>query len=520
MPTPLLQVDELRIAFGERPVVDGVSFSLAKGSITALVGESGSGKSLTARALLGLLPENPRPSRTGTIRWTDDTGTHELSALAERAWTEWRGRRIGLVLQEPMSSLNPVRRIGTQLRESLPASQRANANTRIADLLHRVGLGSMPDLLRRYPHQLSGGQLQRVCIALALLGAPQLLIADEPTTALDRRVQLDIVRLLRELRDQLGLTLLFITHDLQLVRHLAERTLVMHRGRIVERNATATLFAQPAAPYTKQLLHQPAYSKRSFDPQTPILLEGRHLRKRFVTRRSFWGSARGHRTVFDDLAIQIRRGETVGLLGDSGSGKTTLGRCLLGLEPLDGGSLHWSGKALDTRAERTVAQRLYLQLIFQNPYAALTPRRTVGQLLEEPLRAHQIVPPEAVPAEMKRLLRLVGLDPALFQLRFPAQLSGGERQRVAIARALSVRPQLLVCDECLSALDHAIREQILALLDSLRRDQQLALLFISHDETTVRRFADRVYTLANGRLTPPNGGYLPPGAYSYSPYNH
>ena len=498
MPPPLLQVDKLRIAFGASVVVDEVSFALPPGRIAALVGESGSGKSLTARALLGLLPQNPAPQVSGTITWQTPGEHLRLDTLHEREWTAVRGRRIGLVLQEPMSSLNPTMRVAAQLRE-VPTAEPLDDQA-LLQALEAVGLPDGRRILRSYPHQLSGGQLQRVAIAMALLGRPELLIADEPTTALDADVQTAIIQLLLRLRDTLGIAILFISHDLRLVRRLADEVWVMRAGRIVEQQAAAALFARPQHPYTRSLLAD--FESLPKAPQASVtpLLRGDNLSKSFVTARSFWGTPRTTLPVFKDISLRVNEGEVVGLMGDSGSGKTTLGRCLLGLEAFDAGTLTWRGEPLPTGTHRAVSARLAMQVIFQNPYAALTPRMTVGQLLEEPLRAHAIVPAGQVREEALALLTAVGL-PETYLLRYANQLSGGERQRVCIARALSVRPQLIVCDECLSALDRKVQGDILALLLRLRAERGLAYLFISHDAHTVRRIADRVYRLADGRLT-------------------
>ena len=494
MPSPLLQVDQLRIAFGDTPVVDGVSFALQSGRIVALVGESGSGKSLTARALLGLLPEYPAPQVSGSIVWQPETEAVALHELTDREWTAFRGSRIGLILQEPMSSLHPTLRIRQQLREV------TRNDSEIDRLLIRVGLDDTATVRRKYPHELSGGQLQRVCIAMALLGQPELLIADEPTTALDNAVQQEIIELLRDLRDTSGIAILFISHDLRLVESLADEVWVMRHGKLVEQQATQALFAHPEHPYTRKLLAPISIESASAAPSQCALLHGKNLHKSFVTRRNLLGRVEARHTVFEEVSLTIKPGEVVGLVGASGSGKTTLGRCLLGLLPLDAGQLYWGEKQVSNSTDRDVRLQLAIQVIFQNPYAALTPRMTIGNLIEEPLRAHEMVPRSEARATAMKLLEQVGLS-AAYQNRYAHQLSGGERQRVCIARALAVRPQLLICDECLSALDRKIQGDILKLLLDLRATEGLALLFISHDEPLVRQIASRVYRMANGRLT-------------------
>ena len=499
MAGPLIQAQALRIRFGQRPpVVDGISFSLFPGRIVALVGESGSGKSLTARALLGLLPSRPAPTTGGTIHWQPgSTDTLALHTLDEAAWRSLRGRRIGLVLQDPMNSLHPARTIRKQLAETLPESARTTAH--LVRRLAEVQLQDAERLLNSYPHQLSGGQLQRICLAMALLNEPDLLIADEPTTALDQEVQQEIIRLLLKLRRQRGLAILFITHDLDLVRQLADVVWVMRRGRLLEQQATESLFRHPQTAYTKTLLAPRVRPPQPVAASAPLLLAGRELRKSFV-RTSTWWQRRTVVPVFEGADLYIRRGEVVGLTGRSGSGKSTLGRCLLGLIRLDGGQLDWRGTPLSTGIRRSRRERRLLQVIFQNPYGALTPRMTVRQLLAEPLRVHRIVAPREVDRRVTELLALVKLAPELGD-RYANQLSGGERQRICIARALSVEPQLLVCDECLSALDRAHQLELLELLLDLRDRLQLAYLFISHDLPLVGTIADRVYHLADGRLT-------------------
>ena len=507
---PLLQISGLTLGFGPadtvNPVVNELDLDLREGEIVGLVGASGSGKSMTAAAILQLFPSRAELRQSGRITWTERDGSHtQLPSLSSREWTDYRGREIAMIYQEPMTALNPVLRCGTQLRECFRNRSPATVNREMREALQRVGITDTERILRAYPHLLSGGQQQRVQIAMALALHPRLLIADEPTTALDRDVQLEIIELLRRLRTELGLTILFITHDWSLVEALADRVLVMQKGEIVERGALSDITAQPRHPYTRALLAArptgrltPVQDRRD----TPPLLCAEGLSQRYVTQRNWLGRPQQTLTVFESVSISIYPGEIVGLMGASGSGKSTLGRCVLGLTVPDAGTVTLNGQPLPhvgTPGFR--AARRAVQLVFQDPYSSLTPRRTVRQLVAEPLEVHQMVRADRVEARVRELLTQVGLAPQEVMDRYVTQLSGGERQRVSIARVLSLEPRLIVCDECLSALDTQTQAEVLQLLLTLRAERDLAYLFISHDETVVRAVADRIYHLDKGRLT-------------------
>ncbi len=543
---PLLDIQGLEVAFPRRgpggpqgvprweSVLRGVSLAVGHGEIVGLVGESGSGKTLTALSVLRLVPPPGRVS--GRIR-LDGVGG-DLLTLPEREMRKVRGGRIGFVFQEPATALNPVYTVGFQIAEAVRAHRRVSRREALdeaARLLDRVAL---PDARRRlgdYPHQLSGGQRQRVGIAMALAAGPDLLLADEPTTALDVTIQAQILELLEGLRADLGLSVLLITHDLGIVAETCDRAAVMHRGEIVEEADVETLFRAPAHPYTRSLLaavpgvpsppaplpsalpdHRergdvalsspgasPAFSPLSREVGMRMgeggqggegpLLSARELTKTFPTRR-------GRVSAVAAVDLEIRRGECLALVGESGSGKTTLGRCLVRLIEPDSGRVLFDGEdllALGTKELRT--QRRRFQMVFQDPYGSLDPRQRVGSIVAEPLAIHDRVPRAGRAARVEELLTTVGLDPALAG-RYPHQLSGGQRQRVGIARALAVEPELLVADEPVSALDVSVRAQVLDLLAGLRRRLGLAMLFISHDLAAVAQLADRVAVLYLGRL--------------------
>ena len=503
----MLTVKNLQIRFpGVPPVVRGIDFTVRRGETLALVGESGSGKSLTVRTLIGLQPAGAEISAEEMSFSTSET---PQIPLERSTFPTLRGTRMGMIFQEATDSLNPVRRVGSQLREALVFHQKispASAKTRAHELLERVHLRPAARFYRRYPHQLSGGQNQRVAIALALAGPPDLLLADEPPTALDHDVQTDILELLAELRQTQGLTLLLVSHDLALVERIADRILVMQRGVIVERGTTAEIFRHPEHAYTKALLaarppsspfpqrsdrdrtptgEPPASRHRT--PGAPPLLTISGLGKTYGERRFFRRAAPV--PVLKNFALDLPRGVSVGLLGPSGSGKTTVGKCVLKLVEPDTGSIQFGDVDLTQLTERQFRPyRARLQMVLQNPYAALNPRRRVGDLLAEVVRVH---PAKAAPHRSDDLLRTVGLDPERFRARYPRTLSGGERQRVSLARALATQPELLVLDEPVSALDVRARAALIRLLNDLRRDHQLTYLVISHDPTTLAELCDR-----------------------------
>lgn len=497
MNAPLLRVSGLRIVLPPRPdaLVDGVDFTLASGECLALVGASGSGKSLTSTALIGLLPAAARVS--GSIVFAGE----ELIGTASDRWRRVRGGGIGMVWQDSQASLHPLRRIGTQLVEALRhagTATRAAARHRAVDLLTEVGIDRPAERLASYPHELSGGQRQRVLIALALAADPRLLIADEATSALDSTVRLQIVELLDRLRRERGLALLFVSHDLALVRRIADRVAVLDQGRLVELADTATLFAAPVHEQTRALLAVRNPSSAAAPAAATVLLQLDGLDASFLPA-GFWGATR--RMALRDIGFGLCAGRTLAIVGESGSGKSTLLRCLLGLHRADRGRLLLDGQAFDLSDLADAAPlRRRLQLVFQDPGASLDPLWRVGDIVAEPLRlGRQPLPREERGRRVAALLADVDLDPAL-ALRHPHALSGGQRQRVAIARALAAQPSALLLDEATSALDVRVQHQILQLLRRLQRERGLALLFVTHDLDLVADFADDVGVLWRGEL--------------------
>ncbi|PWJ18076.1 ABC transporter ATP-binding protein [Jannaschia seohaensis] len=479
MTEPLIRVAGLGLSIHDMPILQDVSLDIAPGRVTALVGESGSGKSMTALALIGLLPEGSQTTGTATLDRRD------LLTLPERAWLDLRGNDIGMIFQEPMTALNPVQTIGAQVSETLRlrGTGRAEAERIARDRLDRVGLAHVP--LDRYPHQLSGGQRQRVCIAMVIARRPRLLIADEPTTALDVTTQAGILALLRDLVEEQGMALLLITHDLGVVARTADHVAVMQTGRIVEQGATEALFRTHAHPYTRDLLaaSRPAPRQPRAHATAPV------LETRAVTRRY------GATTAVDAVSFTLHRGESLGLVGESGCGKSTLTRALLGLEPVQGGEIALMGAPGGTAM--TNAQRARLSVVFQDPYGSFDPRWTVARIVTEPF--HLTGRPQDARARAAKALEQVGLS-ASDLAKYPHEFSGGQRQRIAIARALITEPEVLVLDEAVSALDVRVRAQVLRLLDDLQARLGLAYLFISHDLTVVRAICDRVLVMQNGRF--------------------
>ena len=484
----MLHVENLRIEFGPPKVmaVGGISLVLHPGETLGIVGESGSGKSLTLLSLLGLQPAAATLT-ADRLQFVPTSGpAHSLTQHPEAV----RGRHIGIVFQEPDASLNPVLRIGTQLGEVLRihGTPKEKLRSEALDLLRRVRLPEAERIYDSYPHQLSGGQKQRIMIALALAPRPAILLADEPTTALDPEVQYEILDLLAALKQTEGLSMIFVSHDLSVIRRVAERVLVMRHGEIVERGGVAELFERPQHPYTRELLSKDA-PRTIATTANEALVEVKGLTK-IYTRSGFWGRKRHRLPVLNQVNLTIRRGEWLGLVGPSGSGKTTLGRCILGLESYQEGQVFFNSKNIRELPERSFRSRA--QIIFQNPYATLNPSMTVEETLREVIRFHH--PKQNLEQRTAELLELVQL-PRTHGPRFPGQLSGGERQRVSIARALAVEPEFLVCDEIVSALDVSVQREILLLLGELRTRLGLTYLFISHDAEVVARVCERVVVL-------------------------
>lgn len=493
----LLSVTDLHIAYAGTPAVKGVSFTVNRGEVVAVVGESGSGKSTTAHAVLGLLSGSGHITG-GTVEFEGE----RIDAYADRAWQQIRGARIGLVPQDPTTSLNPVTRIGDQVAEVLRIhglADRRKARLDAVEVLERAGI-DRPDIrARQYPHELSGGMRQRVLIGIALVANPALVIADEPTSALDVTVQRRILDHLGERIAESGAAVLLITHDLGVAADRADRILVMQGGQIVESGLTADILGNPAHEYTKKLLGAaPSLSSgriaRPARPDSAPLLTLAAITKKFhVGRRSAI-------TAVDDVSLTVPRGQTVSLVGESGSGKSTTARIAVRLEQADAGTVIFDGQDITRAKGRELRDlRRRVQLVYQNPYASLDPKLSVGDIVAEPLRAFTVGSRHEQHARAAELLDQVAL-PAQFSSRKPAELSGGQRQRVAIARALALKPDLVVLDEPVSALDVSVQAQILMLLDQLQRELGLTYLFISHDLAVVRQISDVVGVMQAGRL--------------------
>ena len=516
MGMPLLQVENLTVSFGNSRVVDDVSFEIGVGEKFALVGESGSGKSISAMSILRLVES---ASSSGAIHFDGaDLMTH-----SERQMRGIRGKDIAMIFQEPMTALNPLYTVGNQIGEVLELHEGLNARearARAIELLARTGIPEPQRRIDSYPHQLSGGQRQRVMIAMALACKPRLLIADEPTTALDVTIQAQILALLDELQREMGMALLFITHDLNLVGRYSDRVAVMERGRIVEAGATARVFARPRHPYTQKLLaSRPTPLPQDRELRSTPLLQAQSLKVEFVQSEGWF--RKRHFVAVKDASLLLPRGQTLGVVGESGSGKTTLGMALLSLQALAGGevTLHnLVGSNTNQRANQRVdlaegadlrALRRRMQVVFQDPFAALSPRMTVGQIVGEGLALHL---PELSAAQREERIRAmlaeVGLESAnadnrgagdMLQ-RYPHEFSGGQRQRIAIARAVILRPELLVLDEPTSALDASVQQQVLALLLRLQRELGMSYLFISHDLAVIRAMAHQVLVMKDGEI--------------------
>ena len=507
---PLAEIRNLTIRFPGRdetapqpaPVVDDVSLRVERGETLALVGESGSGKSLTALSLLQLLP--PGALSEGSVRLA---GT-EMVGADDAALRSRRGRVAGMIFQEPMTSLNPLHLVEKQIGESLLIHQGLAgepARRRVIELLQEVGLPDPESRLSYYPHQLSGGQRQRVMIAMALANRPELLIADEPTTALDVTIQAQILSLLKRLQRERNMGMLFITHDLGVVRRLADRVAVMQAGRIVETGPAERVFAAPEHPYTRTLLAaEPKGAPQAAYRHAEEVVSARGLKVWFPIKRGVLRRTVGHVKAVRSADLEIRRGETVGVVGESGSGKTTLGLAMLRLIPSEG-QIVFLGDRIDARrAGELRGLRRRMQIVFQDPYGALSPRLSVAEIVSEGLRAHPeeaaaLRDPAAMRGRVAEALVEVGLEPEMLD-RYPHEFSGGQRQRICIARATILKPSLIVLDEPTSALDMTVQTQIVELLRDLQRQHGLAYLFISHDLKVVRAMAHRILVMKDGEI--------------------
>jgi oligopeptide transport system ATP-binding protein len=497
---PVLKVRGLKVEFetndGLVAAVKGIDLDVMPNETVAIVGESGSGKSQTTMAIMGLLASNGRASGSAQYRGT------EMIGLPDRELNRIRGEKITMIFQEPMTSLDPLYKIGTQVAEPLRFHRglsKAEARPKIIELLRLVGIPNPERRIDAYPHELSGGQRQRVMIAMALACGPDVLIADEPTTALDVTVQAQILELLAELQGRLGMAIVFITHDLGIVQRFADRVYVMRQGEVVETGPTAALFARPEHPYTKMLLAaEPEGTKPAPPASAPELMAGDDVKVIFSTGGGLFTAAHEVRAV-DGVSVHLRQGQTIGIVGESGSGKSTLGRALLRLLPSTG-RIVYLGKPLDPDPALMRPMRRELQLVFQDPFGSLSPRMTIGRIITEGLLVHQ---PELPAKERDRLageaLKEVGLKPDM-RNRYPHEFSGGQRQRIAIARAMILKPKVIVLDEPTSALDRSVQKQVVELLRDLQAKHGLSYLFISHDLAVVRAVSDYIIVMKGGKI--------------------
>ncbi|MBA1187744.1 ABC transporter ATP-binding protein [Pseudomonas entomophila] len=498
----LIEVRDLSVEFvgGDRVqrVVEGVSFDIRRGETLALVGESGSGKSVTAHSILRLLPYPLARHPSGSIQY----GGQDLLTLGERPLRQIRGDRIAMIFQEPMTSLNPLHSLEKQINEVLLLHKGLSgkqATARTLELLDLVGIPEPAKRLKALPHELSGGQRQRVMIAMALANEPELLIADEPTTALDVTVQLKILELLKDLQARLGMSLLLISHDLNLVKRIAHRVCVMQQGRIVEQADCQALFSAPQHPYTQMLIN----AEPSGDPATteagPPLLEIRDLRVWFPIRKGLLRRTVDHVKAVQDIRFSLPQGRTLGIVGESGSGKSTLGLAILRLIASQG-QISFDGQDLQGMTPNQVRPlRRQMQVVFQDPFGSLSPRMSVADIVGEGLRIHGIGDAQAQQAAIIEALREVGLDPET-RHRYPHEFSGGQRQRIAIARALVLKPALILLDEPTSALDRTVQRQVVELLRSLQRKYNLTYLFISHDLAVVKALSHQLMVIKQGQV--------------------
>lgn len=553
MSQPLLTIKDLRIDFltdGTRTkALDNINISVSRGELLAIVGESGSGKSVTSLSILQLLPAPPAIYTSGEILLTNDGNTLDMLQVPREELQSIRGNRVAMIFQEPMTSLNPVLTCGFQVREAVLQHNKisnAEATQKTIALFEKVQLPDPAGMYHRYPHQLSGGQKQRVMIAMAMSCEPDLLICDEPTTALDVTVQKNILQLIRELQLQNQMGVIFITHDLGVVADIADRVAVMYKGGIVEQNNASSLFTNPQHPYTKALLacrpmlhpkgerlpvvsdfmevdsagnireksgvwslklgviNQPApLVTPAPQLQTPDskLLTVTNLKVWFPTQKTWLGKVTAYTKAVDDVSFDLYEGETLGLVGESGCGKTTLGRALLRLIDVTEGSIHYkNSNILTASSAQLTALRKDMQLIFQDPYSSLNPRITIGEAIAEPLQVHGLIRNRKERKEkVIELLEKVNLLPEYYH-RYPHEFSGGQRQRIVIARALALQPSFIICDEMVSALDVSVQAQVLNLLNDLKKEFGFTAIFISHDLSVVRYISDRIMVMNKGRI--------------------
>lgn len=500
--SPILKVENLHVSFGrgarEVKAVEGVSFDIEAGRTHALVGESGSGKSVSALSIMRLLPYPTAWHPEGAINFTGEA----LIDAPESVMQTIRGNRIAMIFQEPLNSLNPLHSVEQQISEVLLVHKHmsmTDARARVIELLKLVGLESAGERLHALPHEFSGGQQQRIMIAMALANEPEILIADEPTTALDVTVQAQILKLLKELQQELGMAMLLITHDLGIVRHMADTVSVMNHGKVVESGNAKTVFEHPAHEYTQHLLAAEPKGLPDPAPDGASVIRGNDVKVWFPIKRGVLRRTVGYIKAVDGISVDIRAGHTLGIVGESGSGKSTLGRALIRLEQATG-AIEFNGATLQGLSWKQLRPlRREMQIVFQDPYGSLSPRMSIGQIIEEGMIIHDLGNEDERRRMIDDALIEVGLEPAMRD-RYPHEFSGGQRQRIAIARALVLKPKFIVLDEPTSALDMSVQAQIVELLRNLQKKYDLAYMFISHDLKVVRAMAHDVVVMKDGRV--------------------
>lgn len=540
MKPPLLQINNLCVGFKTESSITNalknISFTINRGELVAIVGESGSGKTITSLSILQLLPSPPAIYKSGEILFSENGNESiNLLSLKENEIRKIRGNQISMIFQEPMTSLNPVQTCGEQVVEAIQIHQnisRKEAKEKTLSLFEQVSLPNPAAIFNRYPHQISGGQKQRVMITMAISCNPSLLIADEPTTALDVTVQKTILKLIKDLQVAKNMSVIYITHDLELIAQIADRVIVMYQGEIVEEGNAKEIFLNPQHPYTKALLkcRPNPNSKGKWLPiisdflnpslekidtlsmkeksvpslkeklQKP-LLQVENLSVSFPTKKNFFGKTLNEFKAINDVSFTVFEGETLGLLGESGCGKTTLGRTLIRLLKPTSGNILFNGKDISGIAEEEMrTMRKDIQIIFQDPYGSLNPRMTIGEAINEPMKVHHILPTDKQRREkIESLLEKVHLKPEFFN-RYPHEFSGGQRQRICVARALSLSPDFIICDESVSALDVSVQAQVLNLLNDLKNELGFTCIFISHDVRVVHYISDRIMVMKQGRI--------------------
>lgn len=538
MPEPLLSIQKLTINFTTdgkiNHAIKDISFTVNKGEIVALVGESGSGKSVTSLSILRLLPSPPAELAEGHIFFSeDDAAACDLTQVSKAELQQIRGNKISMIFQEPMTSLNPVFTCGHQVAEALLVHNKISkkeAKAQAISWFEKVKLPHPAAIYNRYPHQLSGGQKQRVMIAMAMCCKPALLICDEPTTALDVTVQKSVLELIKELQQETGMGVIFITHDLGVVAQIADRAIVMYKGSIIEQGFVKDIFTNPQEPYTQALIAcRPVNHKRGerlpvvsdfLNPDAGAqgvltsnddtvasgniykpLIRVQNLSVYFSNKKNWLGRPLHYTRAVDDISFEVFENETLGIVGESGCGKTTLGRTLLQLIPATKGTILYEERELNTYSPAQLRElRRHLQIIFQDPYSSLNPRKKIGAAIEEPLAVHGIIKSAAARKQkVIDLLQKVGLQPEHYN-RYPHEFSGGQRQRIVIARALALQPSFIICDESVSALDVSVQAQVLNLLNDLKKEFGFTIVFISHDLSVVRYFSNRIIVMNKGKI--------------------